>query len=130
LNQLETLFARSGIFVLGLGIALLLLSSVSALVSQDLGLATICLGIVLLGASFMAFRSNVYGYQKHIDKAASRSVDYSKFNRFIIVCWLSFVALPFGVLLLKLTGIADGSNFYDFGAYYNAGESDKRVPSL
>lgn len=40
----------------------------------------------------------------------------------LVVTWISLIALPIGVLALKLTGIADGTNFYDFGAYYNAGE--------
>jgi hypothetical protein len=40
----------------------------------------------------------------------------------LIVTWLILISLPFGVLIMKLTGIADGTNFYDFGAYYNAAE--------
>ena len=122
LNQLESLFAKSGARVLGLGIMLLIVSSTSSMISEEFGLATVCLGIILIGASFVTFRGNVYGYQKRVDAVASQSVNSSKLDSFIIVCWLSFVALPFGVLLLKLTGIAEGPNFYDFGAYYNAGE--------
>lgn len=122
LNQLEKLFAKSGALVSVLGIALLIASSGSARIPEQFGFAVAFLGVFLVGISFAVFRGSVYGYQKRIDAIAERSIDPTRFEMFVLLCWLAFVTLPFGVLLLKLTGIADGTNFYDFGAYYNAGE--------
>jgi hypothetical protein len=40
----------------------------------------------------------------------------------VVVLWLALVAFPLLVIVLKVAGVADGTNFYDFGAYYNAAE--------
>lgn len=122
LNSLENLFAKCGALVFGFGIAFLILSLVIPQIQSRFALAIACLGIAFSAASFVMFYANVRGYQNRIDQIAEQSVDTSRLNTFTEICWVFFIALPFGVLALKLIGIADGENFYDFGAYYNAGE--------
>lgn len=76
----------------------------------------------LLSVKFYPFRTHSNDLELFIRDIADAELSRVRTKNLIGITWLVLIALPFGVLGLKLTGIADGTNFYDFGAYYNAAE--------
>jgi hypothetical protein len=124
LASLERSLARFGV---GLGLVTMI-----AIVADLIGLINfpvVCqvgIGIVsvaLVGSSFLVFQLQTDG---RIEARLAYTVrtDWRSDIRDIALVglFLSFLALPLSVVALKLAGVSDGTNFYDFGAYYNAAE--------
>jgi hypothetical protein len=125
-QELEDVFAKWGLTLLIVVTPLLILFSFAGVLHEIITtqyiLSIFSLGAIMLFASFSLFRSNSSGLERRVHKFANAELTIVSKRKLILVSWLTFISLPFGVLAMKLIGVADGANFYDFGAYYNAAE--------
>jgi len=126
LSELEDTTAKWGLGLFIFDAILLILffftESVRGIIRKDLILNLFLLAGSLVIFSFIIFLASINGLEHRIHVFANTPVSSVYLNILVATTWLFLIALPIGVLLLKLSGIADGNNFYDFGAYYNAAE--------
>lgn len=126
LRELEDVFTKWSICLLTIGSilsALYVFTGVLHGVIQKKSILLIfAISGVLLTTNFYFSRAHANKLELYIHDIAGTDLCIIRKKNFIAITWLTLITLPFGVLGLKLTGIADGTNFYDFGAYYNAAE--------
>lgn len=125
-QKLEEVFAIWGACLLIIGALLsplyVFTGMLQGIIQGKSLLLVFALGGVLLAGSFSLFRGHSNGLEMSVHKFANKDLSPTHKKTFVAITWSLLIALPFGVLGLKLSGIADGTNFYDFGAYYNAAE--------
>lgn len=126
LQELEDVCAKWGFALLMISVVLFFFFIFTDMLQEFITaryiLTVLTLGGSLVVASFSLFRANSSGFERQIHRAASAELPILRNKKLLMLFWLILISLPFGVFVMKLTGIADGTNFYDFGAYYNAGE--------
>lgn len=121
LMELEDLSAKWGVCLFVLGLVLSFLKVVTGVLQEKSVSFIFILSGMLIAASFGLYRAQMKSLDKKIHKIARTNPPIGR-KKLALITWLILISLPFGVLGLKLIGVADGTNFYDFGAYYNAGE--------
>lgn len=125
-RELEEVFAKWGAGLLIIGILLSVLyvftEMLQGIILGESLYLLFALGGVLFATRFSLFRGHSNGLEMRVHKLAGTDLSVSLKKTLMAITWALLISLPFGVLGLKLTGIADGTNFYDFGAYYNAAE--------